>query len=283
MHRAGIERYMKTYPEGGHWKGKNYTFDRRMFQVPELKSAKKLTKEIESSCVVCHTTCDVYRGSFKCCHVWCNVPVRSLADFFNFQPCTLLALNEPSGTQVIVCQNCQETSPSEVQCDLCQQGHEAPMQDPDYSLLAKRRQESITSGDDAGAEGHKRKKRRGDATDASAKAQAAEACTRLFVGKLPLTCNATQIKESITAALGETAKDSVTHIHWIRDRASGAFYGSAFIGMESAGHAARVVEASTGTGVKLNGKKLKINLSPPPSDQPWPPTDYQFSERPPVM
>ena len=26
--RGGIERYVKTFPEGGFWKGKNYLFDR---------------------------------------------------------------------------------------------------------------------------------------------------------------------------------------------------------------------------------------------------------------
>lgn len=26
--RGGIERYVKTYPQGGFWKGKNYLFDR---------------------------------------------------------------------------------------------------------------------------------------------------------------------------------------------------------------------------------------------------------------
>ena len=31
--RGGIERYLKTYPEGGYWKGKNYLFDRRFEQV----------------------------------------------------------------------------------------------------------------------------------------------------------------------------------------------------------------------------------------------------------
>lgn len=33
--RGGIERYLKTYPEGGAWAGKNYVFDRRQVQVLE--------------------------------------------------------------------------------------------------------------------------------------------------------------------------------------------------------------------------------------------------------
>ena len=34
MARGGIERYLKTFPKGGFWKGKNYLFDKRMEQVP---------------------------------------------------------------------------------------------------------------------------------------------------------------------------------------------------------------------------------------------------------
>lgn len=33
MVRGGIERYLKTFPEGGYWSGKNYLFDRRFEQV----------------------------------------------------------------------------------------------------------------------------------------------------------------------------------------------------------------------------------------------------------
>ena len=47
MVRGGIERYMKTFPEGGYWKGKNYLFDRRQEQVPEAKSGAALAAEAE--------------------------------------------------------------------------------------------------------------------------------------------------------------------------------------------------------------------------------------------
>ena len=36
MVRGGIERYLKTYPQGGFWKGYNYLFDRRFEQQPEV-------------------------------------------------------------------------------------------------------------------------------------------------------------------------------------------------------------------------------------------------------
>jgi predicted sulfurtransferase len=37
--RGGIERYLKTFPSGGVWKGKNYVFDRRQVQVRTLSVA----------------------------------------------------------------------------------------------------------------------------------------------------------------------------------------------------------------------------------------------------
>lgn len=46
MVRGGIDRYMKTFPEGGFWKGKNYLFDRRFEQVPENKKTEELEKEV---------------------------------------------------------------------------------------------------------------------------------------------------------------------------------------------------------------------------------------------
>ena len=42
MARGGIERYLRTFPTGGFWKGKNYLFDKRMEQTPELKSESLL-------------------------------------------------------------------------------------------------------------------------------------------------------------------------------------------------------------------------------------------------
>merc|ERR1711966_93879 len=53
MVRGGIERYLKTFPEGGFWKGKNYLFDKRMEQVPTEKSAEALEADVESRCCRC--------------------------------------------------------------------------------------------------------------------------------------------------------------------------------------------------------------------------------------
>ena len=48
--RGGIERYVKTFPQGGFWKGKNYLFDRRMEQVPGTKDVEQVEQEVQSNC-----------------------------------------------------------------------------------------------------------------------------------------------------------------------------------------------------------------------------------------
>ena len=66
MVRGGIERYMKTFPAGGYWKGKNYLFDRRQEQVPEAKSIAALAADCDSCCSACHEPCASYRGQYTC-------------------------------------------------------------------------------------------------------------------------------------------------------------------------------------------------------------------------
>lgn len=119
--RGGIERYIKTFPDGGYWKGKNYLFDRRMEQVPANKSNEQVEAETDSVCCRCRNKWTVYRGKFKCSRDSCGVPV-------------------------IVCDACKPTAVSEPQsllCDLCRAGYSAPAQRPDLVQL-KRRAESTT-------------------------------------------------------------------------------------------------------------------------------------------
>lgn len=75
MVRGGVERYMKTFPQGGFWKGKNFLFDKRSEQIPEHKTVEALAADVESCCCVCKVPCAEYRGGFKCGEVACQVPV----------------------------------------------------------------------------------------------------------------------------------------------------------------------------------------------------------------
>ena len=130
MVRGGIERYMRTFPEGGYWKGKNYLFDRRFeqaaeqnlsdtirgtpcqppsypAQMPEAKPAEKLNKEIESHCCVCEKPWDRYRGNNKCAGML-PMPIGRCA------------------VPVLVCTSCQnrgDYSEKELFCPLCKEGY----------------------------------------------------------------------------------------------------------------------------------------------------------------
>jgi predicted sulfurtransferase len=86
--QGGIEKYLQTFPDGGFWRGKNFTFDKREAISAEnwngdggvLQKAKTPVppkKEDPSShtpeCVICHVFWDRYLGKKKCCT--CGVPI----------------------------------------------------------------------------------------------------------------------------------------------------------------------------------------------------------------
>jgi len=238
MVQGGIERYMKTFPEGGYWKGKNFLFDKRQEQVPEKKPEAELEKEVESHCCVCKKLWGVYRGGFKCCEQDCQVPV-------------------------IVCPDCKGADEAKMRCPLCEEGHSLrELEAPRLQSAEKRKPqaEQVT----AGAKAAKR-----------ARQESKEASTRLFVGSLPFVVDASMIRK--------TLQGRVRLIHWITDRSTGLWYGSAFVQMESLAEAKRAVElARAGGGVRIGKRKLRVNFSPLTESNEWPPPDHRSLERPPV-
>jgi len=89
MVRGGIERYLKTFKQGGYWKGKNYLFDKRMEQIAPEKSEEAIDDEIQSKCCLCQKSWSQYRGQHKCSRI---IPSTGL----------------PCAVPVIVCNNCQK-------------------------------------------------------------------------------------------------------------------------------------------------------------------------------
>ena len=113
MVRGGIERYVKTFPEGGFWKGKNYLFDRRLEQTP---AAAKEKGETESWCSCCGVPWDTYRGQYKCSGKL-PPPVGRCA------------------VPVLVCAACIDSGRATAQastllCPLCTEGYVPPSQMP---------------------------------------------------------------------------------------------------------------------------------------------------------
>lgn len=162
--RGGIERYMKTFPEGGFWKGKNYLFDRRMEQLPGSKPEDQVEQEIDSKCCVCRQKWTVYRGKFKCSQRLCGVPV-------------------------IVCDDCKTKAmeaPKSLMCELCKVGYKAPQAMPDLVGL-KRKAELMVDGPCEHGDPDAKKSKRAQAV-----------CDdRLFLARLPLTITKTKLAEAL--------------------------------------------------------------------------------------
>lgn len=124
--RGGIERYVKTFPSGGYWKGKNYLFDKRMEQTPDIKSDATVERDIGAKCCLCDVKHTVYRGQFKCSRGLCGVPVIVCGA----NACITLATEKPE----------------RLVCDLCKEGYRAPSDAPD--LVAMKRKADKIAGDE---------------------------------------------------------------------------------------------------------------------------------------
>ena len=149
--QGGIERYVKTYPKGGYFKGKNYLFDKRMEQIPggsagdestttglttesmgdntnnnnnnkvEEGNAKEedttTTTNIDAKCCLCRCSYTQYRGQYKCNRSLCGVPV-------------------------IVCDTCRlktnAINPDNLICELCREGHRI-VTPKNFDLIAQKR------------------------------------------------------------------------------------------------------------------------------------------------
>lgn len=83
--QGGIERYFKTFPDGGMWRGKNFVFDKReavsatnfhgdggVISKKQMR-LKKDDNNLPSECCVCGENWDRYVGKKKC--FTCGVPI----------------------------------------------------------------------------------------------------------------------------------------------------------------------------------------------------------------
>lgn len=219
--RGGIERYVKTFPQGGYWKGKNYLFDRRMEQTPDVKGDIAVENDIVSKCCLCKRKWTQYRGQYKCNRSLCRVPV-------------------------IVCDSCVTAAtakPETLVCDLCTEGYRAPSEMPDLVSMKRKAEEIVQDIDNvSGSPGarllsKKPKKYHKD---------------RLFLKRVPLTASFTKIKE----ALGS---DKVERLKWLTDKDSGGFYGSCIVSITKANDLKLILDRSTSQcGIRIEKKKIKI-------------------------
>ncbi len=192
--RGGIERYIKTFPEGGFWKGKNYLFDRRMEQTPDVKDKSKVESDIDSKCCLCRVKWTTYRGQHKCNRSLCRVPV-------------------------IVCDTCTKTAtekPESLICELCREGYRAPSEMPDLISMKRKADEIVTVTNNSSS----------NKDPSLAKKPKTFYNDRLFLRKLPLTSSFQKVKDAF-------GNDKVIALKWLTDKESGGFYGSCIVLMAS--------------------------------------------------
>ena len=220
--RGGIERYVKTFPEGGYWSGKNYLFDKRMEQTPNIKDDSKVEGDIKSKCCLCDRKWTVYRGQFKCCKGLCGVPV-------------------------IVCNGCTTNAterPESLVCELCKEGYRAPKALPDLVGMKRKAEEIVDKEvvEEVDVSGCNSVKKRPKVYYKD----------RVFLRRVPLTASFTKIR----AVLGE---DKVQKVNWLTDKTSGGFYGSCIVALNSSFDMKQILEkASLAGGIKIDRKGIKV-------------------------
>jgi len=242
MVRGGVERYMKTFPQGGFWKGKNFLFDKRQEQIPENKPREELENEVESCCCMCKKPCGVYRGGFKCSVKACMVPT-------------------------IVCATCRtalDADPEAVkklECPLCEEGWTLrELEAPKLHRAVKRKAESQSGT----ASKRNREKHQNKAPS-----------TRLFVGNLPFVVDASAIRE----ALGKSFKllqwitDQKSGVWY-----GNAFV--ELRSLKEASEA--VEGAGSADGTRIGKRRLRVNFAPPKDGATWPPKGHVPHDRPPI-
>jgi predicted sulfurtransferase len=294
--RGGIHRYMTSYPEGGHWVGKNYVFDKRREQVPaRLKQQSTISStgsgthdNILSCCSSCSMKCDQYRGEYKCSK--CRCPI-------------------------LVCNTCrhkieqkQEDAPmlSDLNCDLCRVGYVAPVKRPklkrkritddvkeDIKEDTKEDTKQIDVSNDHDEE-HNMKKKQKMTTQKTCDQKSREhvACPRLYVAKLPFMVCFKDLQDCLCRALNvnpvavKEEEKIVLYAEWKYDRNTTLFYGTAFVKMNNVKNAQLLIElckkrGGGGGGVTCKGQRLRIAWASLKKDEntDWPNNQTQ-EERP---
>lgn len=228
--RGGIERYVKTFPKGGFWRGKNYLFDRRMEQTPEVKDKALVENDVDSKCCVCRTKWTVYRGQFKCSQqVRCGVPVIVCPD----------------------CTNHATAKPESLICELCRSGYKPPSEVPDLVSMKRKADEMISTCLSDGGNVTSAKSSIDNERAELVKKPKVYYDNRLFFRRLPLTANFQKIKD----AIGE---ENISALLWITDQHNGGFYGSCVAQMASADCKKQVLERHMKNGIRVDKKKIKV-------------------------
>lgn len=235
--QGGVDKYFKQFPDGGYWKGKNYTFDKRYAHTPTAK-VEDATEPL-SNCAGCDKPWDRFGGKRRC--PTCGVPS-------------------------LLCNECykNKTLDQSVRCDLCvQQGIHSKAslrrkEEEDFQRYERRQRELGLLNPSAALTST-------DKDPVSANLITSPECvpnpdgiTRLFLKNM--------CRNGMTEQILIDHLPGVTHIVW-RLR-QGEFFGHGWVEMESPDLAAAAV---TRSGEKVLGRPLYIMFEAPDPKDLWPP------------
>jgi len=241
--RGGIDRYLKTFPEGGYWKGRNYLFDLRGEQCAEEKDERVVERETKSVCCVCKEPYALYKGKHACGDKECKVPV-------------------------IVCDRCRGRADGELKgalrCPLCEAGvtlRDLPLPD----LVAQKRKLALDGNRERAARSG------GSADDFTKKKprRVLEAARWVHVARLPLAVTAGDVRLALAGVeRGKGAPATVSAraggdaVEWITDKNTGFFYGSCYVEFPSREDAAACVARCAEAPPRIGKKSARVNFAP---------------------
>jgi predicted sulfurtransferase len=252
--RGGIDRYLKTFPQGGYWKGRNYLFDLRGEQSAEEKDVKIVETETKSHCCVCKGAFALYKGKHACSDSECKVPV-------------------------IVCDGCRRRADGELKaslkCPLCEQGvtlRDLPL--PDW--VGQKRKLALDGN-----------RERSNGTANGKPRREMDKSRWVHVARLPLCVTSNDVKLALAGIeVGKGAPSSVSAelggstVEWIADQKTNFFYGSCYVEFANEQDAVSCVERCATAPARVGKKNLKVNYAPARAKDST--KAGQAGERPPV-
>ena len=284
--QGGIDKYFKEFPDGGHWKGKNYTFDKRYAHTPtgETKKTKDEAKETTvttmtttttatdgatqndtvkgrnsdndttpsqkamGKCEACRKPWDKYRGKRRC--PTCGVPSLICRDCY---------LADQSG---------QRKLGRAVRCDLCVE--EGIRSKQEVREREQRELEEYKRSQQAKGLTHPQP----EVTQQSPSSNSNSSRVVKTRPPAPNPNNVTRLllKNMCRRNMDETTLmetiPGITHIVWRTDRLSGQFFGSGWVEMATPDDAAVAVAMN---GKRVLGRPLYVEYQPPDPKDLWPP------------
>lgn len=244
MVRGGVDRYLKTFPEsGGFWKGKNYLFDLREAQMAEKEGDLGASG---SKCCVCDRAWSKYEGKFVCGDQKCKVPVLVCDGCRNKIEANTKkkSFKRHGNSWNPANKNSDPHDAKNLRCPLCKVGKDLRSVEPVDSAAQKR---LLT------LEGGNAK------INASNKRPRKESKT-LFIGKLPLSVTATEIKNALKLNEEEGADKigGVAEIQWMMDSKTGFFYGSAIAKLSSKDQCRNLLEKYKKDPPRIQNKFIAV-------------------------